>query len=394
MGIYSEYIDKKLSFQEIVKERKRYLKIISEIRGRDILVYASDYNKSNFPNANISISPADLLPFKDQLSFINTKDIDVLLETPGGFGETVEDMVELIRSKYESVGIIIPGMAKSAGTIFSMGGDEILMGVSSALGPIDAQVISNGKRFSADAFLDGLEKIKKEVVDTGKLNPAYIPILQNISPGEIQHFENVQNFSRSLVKKWLSIYKFKYWEKHSSTGEDVTFDDKEKRADEIANKLCKHADWLTHGKSIRIKDLQDMRLLITDYTVNDVLNDAIERYYTLLRLTFDLTGICKIFETCDSQIYQSVQALPQPVNMGNIKNEQGPKFVHANIICPKCSTNYLIQLNCVEGIPLQNGALKYPINDIFNCPNCNTQTNISSLRLQIEAQTKIKIILK
>lgn len=55
--------------------------------------------------------------------------------------------MELIRSRHERIGIIIPGMAKSAGTIFSMAGDEILMGDTSALGPIDAQVVSNGKRF-------------------------------------------------------------------------------------------------------------------------------------------------------------------------------------------------------------------------------------------------------
>lgn len=66
-------------------------------------------------------------------------------------------MVHLVRSKYNNVGIIIPGTAKSAGTIFAMAGNEILMGNSSALGPIDAQIINHNKRFSADAFLDGLK---------------------------------------------------------------------------------------------------------------------------------------------------------------------------------------------------------------------------------------------
>ncbi|HPB57805.1 MAG TPA: hypothetical protein PLL49_04785, partial [Bacteroidales bacterium] len=243
MGIYSEYINKRMTFDQITAERKKQLKRISDIRRRDTIVYASDYSKGNAP---VSILPPDLLPFKDQLSYIKTREVDVIIETPGGIAETVEDMVELIRSKHDKVGIIIPGMAKSAGTIFSMAGDEILMGNTSSLGPIDAQVVSNGKRFSADAFLDGLEKIKKEVSDTGKLNPAYIPMLQNISPGEIQHFENAQNFSKTLVTKWLSKYKFKYWEKHSSTGKEVTQIDKENRAEEIATKLCKHSDWLTH----------------------------------------------------------------------------------------------------------------------------------------------------
>jgi ClpP class serine protease len=60
-----------------------------------------------------------------------------------------------------------------------MAGDEILMGTGSALGPIDAQIgQTNGKRFSAHAFLEGFKKIKEEVAATGKLNPAYIPSLQ------------------------------------------------------------------------------------------------------------------------------------------------------------------------------------------------------------------------
>lgn len=388
MGIYSEYIDQRLPFDQITAERKKQLQRISSIRKREIIVYASDSSKGNAP---ISIHPPDLLPFKDQLSYLKTNEIDIILETPGGIAETVEDMVELIRSKHERVGIIIPGSAKSAGTIFSMAGDEILMGNSSALGPIDAQVVSNGKRFSADAFLDGLEKIKKEVTDTGKLNPAYIPMLQSISPGEIQHFENAQNFSKTLVTNWLSKYKFKYWEKHHSTGKDVTQSEKEARAEEIAIKLCKHSDWLTHGRSIRIKDLTDMRLEVYDYSSETDLNDAIERYYTLLRMTFDLTGIYKIFETCCSQIYQSISQanLPSIPVPRDIK----PKVVHAEFVCPKCSSKFKVQLNLEDNVKLEPSAVPYPKNDIFACPKCGTQTNLAPMRLQLEAQTGLRVVL-
>ena len=190
MGFYSEYLDKHLNFDQITRERKKHLKRISRIRGgRDVLVYASDLTKGN---AAISIDYSDLLPFQDQLANLKGKSIDIILETPGGFAEVVEDLVKLVRNKYEKVGIIVPGYAKSAGTIFAMAGDEILMGSMSALGPIDAQIVANNKRFSAEAFLEGFDKIKKEVIKEGKLNPAYIPILQNISPGEIQHCKNAQ----------------------------------------------------------------------------------------------------------------------------------------------------------------------------------------------------------
>jgi predicted RNA-binding Zn-ribbon protein involved in translation (DUF1610 family) len=385
MGFYSEYLDKHLNFDQITQERKKYLKRISEIRGeRDILVYASDLTKAN---ASISIDYSDLLPFQDQLANLKGTNIDIILETPGGFAEVVEDLVKLVRNKYEKVGIIIPGYAKSAGTIFAMAGDEILMGPMSALGPIDAQIIANNKRFSAEAFLEGLEKIKKEVIKEGKLNPAYIPILQNISPGEIQHCENAQNFSKKIVTDWLSEYKFKYWDQHSSTGKPVTDKEKRKRANEIAAILCRQSKWLTHGRSIKIDDFKKLRLKITDFSIQNELNEVILRYYTLLRMSFE-TNIYKIFETVESQIYRFAVAPGQ-----RPPNGKPNEIAEINFECPKCKEKFLIQANLEENIPLKKDHIPYPIdNDVFKCPNCSTESNISNIRLQIEAQSGKKIV--
>jgi predicted RNA-binding Zn-ribbon protein involved in translation (DUF1610 family) len=257
-------------------------------------------------------------------------------------------------------------------------------------------MMMNGKYFSADAFLDGLTKIKEEVLTTGKLNPAYIPILQNISPGEIQRCENAQNFSRTLVTNWLKTYKFKYWEIRSTSGQKVTDDYKQKRAKEIADKLCKHSDWLTHGRSIRIADLEQMKLLITNYSKDSKLAEAIDRYYTLLRMTFDMTGIYKIFETTNSQIYQSVsQAAPPTISIQKEVKEKEVEVVScafANFMCPKCGNIFNIQLNLRPNLPVEKGAIIYPRNDIFVCPNCSTQTNLAPIRLNLEAQTKLKVI--
>ena len=252
MGFYSEYLDAKLNFLEISSERKKQLKNISELlESKDILVFASDLTKK----APTAIDYSDILPFQDQISNLKGTGLILILETPGGFAEVVEDIVCLIRKKYDYFQVIIPGYAKSAGTIFAMAADEILMGTTSALGPIDAQVMFNNKRFSAEALIEGLKKIKKEVLETGKLNPAYIPILQNLSPGELQHCENEQNFSQELVYEWLAKYKFKNWKTHSSNGKQVSNEDKVKRAKEVARKLCSHSKWLTHGRSLNIDKL-------------------------------------------------------------------------------------------------------------------------------------------
>ena len=153
-----------LDFDGLQKERKKQLLQVSKLRGdRAVLVMASDLIK---PNSTIDYS--DILPVQDQLANLSGQAIDVILETPGGFAEAAEDIIALIRGKFDKVGIIVPGWAKSAGTILALAGDEILMGRGSALGPIDAQIAqANGKRFSAHAFLEGLKQIKDEVAGSG-----------------------------------------------------------------------------------------------------------------------------------------------------------------------------------------------------------------------------------
>lgn len=384
MGFYSDYLNKQWDFDHLSAERKTQLKKISNLRDdRDIIVYGSDSSK----NAPTSIDYNDILPFQDQLSNLKGNAIDIILETPGGFAEVVEDLVRLIRGKYEKVGIIIPGSAKSAGTIFTMAGDEILMGPSSSLGPIDAQILGNNKRFSAEAFLEGLEKIKTEVLKTGRLNPAYIPILQNISPGEIQHCENAQNFSKKLVTQWLSEYKFKFWSIHSSTNKPVTPEDKRKRAHQIADKLCRQSEWLTHGRSIKIDDFEKMQLKITDFSKIPDLNEAIMRYYTLFKMSFE-TNIYKIFETVDSQIYRF--SVPPQMSQQIKKID---KIAGIDFECPQCKKHSRIQVNLDSSSPLTPDHLPYPIeNDIFECPNCHSKNNIGQIRLQLEAQSGKKIV--
>src|SRR5438445_2860683 len=176
MGIYSEYLDQGPAL-DLNAERKKQLGRIAQFRRRDVLVYVSDSSKAR-QGAPVAIDNSDILPITDQVSNLNGTSLDVLLETGGGSGETVEDIVRLLHGKYESVAFIIPGMAKSAGTIMVMAGDEILMEPASSLGPIDAQIQWEGKVFSAEAFLKGLENIKTEVTAANSLNRAYIPILQ------------------------------------------------------------------------------------------------------------------------------------------------------------------------------------------------------------------------
>jgi hypothetical protein len=381
MGIYSEYLERNFDFDGLTAERKIQLARISELRGRDVLVYAADLDKAGVPT---SIDYSDLLAFQDQLSELAGKEIDVILETPGGSGEVAEDLVRMLHDKYEEVGFIIPGWAKSAGTIMAMAGDDILMEPGSALGPIDAQLQFQGKQFSAEALREGMEKIKKEVADTGALNKAYIPILQGISPGELQNAENALNFAKELVKGWLTEFKFKNWNSHASSGNPVTEDEKLDRAKEIADVLCSHSRWLTHGRSIKITDLEAMRLKITDFSKVPDLSDAIRRYHTLLRMTF-ATNIYKVIETPTSQIMRFIPM------QGVVDSSQAAR-AHVDIICPKCGKTHKLQANLDSVQPLEDGAASWPKDNRLKCESCGTEVDVSDARRQIEATTNKRVI--
>lgn len=379
MGIYSDYLDTLHNFESVSNERKKILNKISELRGgHDILVYAVDINK----RAPVSIDNSDIIPFTDLLSDLKGNDcIDIILHTPGGLADVVQKLVIAIRNKYKNVSVIVPGMAMSAGTIFSMSANEILMGKTSSLGPIDAQIVSGGKQYSAEAFLSGVEKIKDEVQKTGKLNPVYIPILQNITPGELQEYENAQELSKALVKDWLVKYKFSDW--------DVDKKKKEKRAEEIAKELGKHSRWLTHSRPLGIEELRELKLKITDYTETPELNDAITRYFVLLAMTFDKSGIYKLYETSDKQIAKFVNPpAPMPRPMAQEKHE----ILNIPFVCPNCHQPVMLQGNLDNKTPTVPGAIRFPINNILICPHCHSQHNLQALRMNIEAQIKRKIL--
>jgi len=68
------------------------------------------------------------------------KKLTVLVETNGGYIETVERIVSVFRKHYDVVEYVVPNYAYSAGTILVLSGDEIYMDYYSVLGPIDPQM--------------------------------------------------------------------------------------------------------------------------------------------------------------------------------------------------------------------------------------------------------------
>ena len=213
--------------------------------------------------------------------------IFVILTTGGGSATAVERYVNILRQHYNEVNFIIPDYAYSAGTIFCMSGDNIYMDYFSVLGPIDPQVQSkDGNWVAALGYLDKVnELIEKAQKDA--LTQAEFLILKDFDLAELRGYEQAKELTISLLQNWLVKYKFKNWTSHQTSpkkiGESVTLEEKQERAEEIANKLSDNNIWKSHGRPINIETLETkLKLKIEDYSNNDTLRNQIRNYYELL----------------------------------------------------------------------------------------------------------------
>jgi ClpP class serine protease len=122
----------------------------------------------------------DLLADKKDL-----RKVDMYIETPGGSGETAEEIVKFLRNNFDTVSFVVSGEAKSAGTIIALSGDEILMTETGSLGPIDAQMKIGRSVISAYDYMEWVDQKRKEAKEQGMLNPFDATMVAQITPGEL-----------------------------------------------------------------------------------------------------------------------------------------------------------------------------------------------------------------
>jgi hypothetical protein len=92
-----------------------------------------------------TLERADVLGFADLLHHVpDGADIDLMLHTLGGDPYATEKIVSMFWSRIGKGGtfrVIVPDLAKSAGTLLALGADQIIMSETSELGPIDPQIV-------------------------------------------------------------------------------------------------------------------------------------------------------------------------------------------------------------------------------------------------------------
>ncbi len=393
MGLMSEYIDRRMSAKGMEEELLRLIGKYNKVRDTYLFVYVGAFGK---PIPDIPLSIDDYYIIFDMLKEVKSDNLDFYIETPGGSGEAVEEIVRFIRAKFSNIAFVVSGAAKSAGTIMVLSGDEILMTDSGSLGPIDAQVKIGRSTISASDYLEWIKEKREEAEKIGKLNPFDATMAAQISPGELRGVHHALKFAEDLVVEWLPKYKFKNWNITETRNKPVNDEMKKGRAKEIANELVKRDRWRTHGRSIKVDDLESERigLRITKVDDDSHLSDIVYRIQTICRLLFASTTIYKIFATEKEKLFkQAILAGPSPkIPVGKV-----PDVAEVEVKCPSCGISYKIYAKFVQDSKIDDnfknkGAKPFPRDNKLIC-NCGFEIDLSGIKNEIEARSGKKIII-
>lgn len=392
-SILNNYLSKHQSVIDLHEELKRLMKDYKTITGRDLFIYASDFVKGGNPNVNISLCQDDFYIFQDMLREEKYNKIDIYLETPGGSGESAEEIARFLRNKFEEVNFVIAGEAKSAGTILTLSGDNIFMTDTGSLGPIDAQIKIGRSIVSAYDYKIWIDEKREEALKYNRLNPLDAIIVSQISPGEIKKVINALEFAKDLVVDWLIAHKFKSWKITESTKTLVTEEIKRTRAIEVAEELTNQTKLRSHGRSLKIEDLRKW-LIIERIDDNEDLSKIVYSIKTVIRLIFDQSSTYKLFllgENKISRTYAASNQLSGPL-LPFGQNIPKQSNIEIGLNCPKCG-----HLHKIKAYPSNNGKPKQIPNSIVTdkdtlvCSNCGFELDLKPIKNDLELKLKTKI---
>lgn len=142
--------------------RRKYLKIMHEYTGRNIIAYYSGFLQK--PGGSVSVDDNDKNAFMQTVYGLDkSKGLDLILHTPGGNTAATESIVDYLRKMFgNDIRAFVPQIAMSAGTMIALSCKEIIMGKQSNIGPIDPQFGGMSCAGVIEEFNNAVNEIKKD----------------------------------------------------------------------------------------------------------------------------------------------------------------------------------------------------------------------------------------
>jgi len=278
--------------------RRKYLKQLHEITGRNVIIYYSGWlQKPGLGGAGID--DGDKVGFMTTIHGLDrTKGLDLILHTSGGEAAATESIVDYLREMFGmNMRAIIPQLALSAGTMIACACKSILMGKHSSLGPIDPQYKGLPAHGVLEEFKHAYDECKKDQIKI----PLWQPIIAKYSPTLIGECQKAIAWSEEMAKEWLISGML-----HSDPKAD-------KKADDIVKGLADHALTKSHARHLSASKCKDIGLNIEMLEDNQDIQDAVLAVHYACIHTLSTTLASKIIENHSGIAFiQRVQVVSKP----------------------------------------------------------------------------------
>lgn len=307
MPRYHELIVKPGGGQERFVHRVSLLRKIQQVTGRPLVVHAANTRHPNIPN---SIDHTDITPFAELTRTVPGKTLAILIHSPGGLAEAAERIVALIRARFEDVRFVVLHSAYSAATMLAMSSNQLVLDDTSALGPIDPQVVYRDPQTGqsipvpAQAIIDGFEKAKETIKKDPESLGVYLPLLNKLDLHLFEMCKNADKLSKTLVRQWLKAYMFK-GDSHAS-----------QKAAKAARYLSSHRDRLSHSRPITIETVKkDLKLNVLDLREHSELRDLFGELWAEIEWFIDSTDTAKFFENAYGVAFRRRFQIQQQISL-------------------------------------------------------------------------------
>lgn len=233
--------------------------------------------------AGTEIDRDDVLGFIDLLHNIGPgQPVDLMLHTCGGDVDACEKLIRLIQANVGEapLRVIIPDMAKSAGTLIALAAQMIILSESSELGMIDPQFEIQDRRGNAVWY---------SVVSYLKAYDDYVGMLST-NPKDTLALAMLEDFDAKTVAKFRGIL-----DRVRVLAEGLLKSNQNPRYTAIAYELMDSTTWRTHGQPVRHADAHQIGLPVESVPMH---SERWQRYWMLYCLQREEIGRDgKIFES-------------------------------------------------------------------------------------------------
>jgi len=207
------------------------------------------------------------------------KDLCLVLHTIGGDPDATYHIGVMLQNfvKENKLYVIIPRIAKSAGTMLACAGDEIYMTPLTELGPVDPQIYIEETRtwISARVVRDSLMQVLEIINRMGMSNKDIIEAtLRRVPIVELGHYDSLVKHIKELIVK---------------LSKDRMFKGDENRAKEVAEKLTGGYEY--HGRVVDYYEVERIGLIVKMLSGEGL--SAVYSLYRDIKLLFDFINEIK-----------------------------------------------------------------------------------------------------